>query len=70
MVNCVLLQDKSEICDSFNKHFSGIVNELKCKCKFTTKSFTDYLRKCNTKSLAFGATTEIEITSITKSLKM
>ena len=70
MVNGMLLQDKSEKCNAFNKHFSGIGNERKSKYKFTTKSFTDYLWKLNTKSLVFGAITEIEITSITKSLKM
>ena len=48
MANGLLLQDKSEICNAFNKYFSGIGNELKSKCKFTTKSFTDYLQKCNT----------------------
>ena len=43
---------------------------MKSKCKSTAKSFTDYLQKHNTKSLVFGATTEIEITGITKSLKL
>ena len=56
MANGILLQDK--ICNAFNKYLGGIGNELKSKCKFTTKLFTDYLWKCNTKSLAFGATTE------------
>ena len=55
MANGVLLQDKSEICNAFNKYFSGIGNELKSKCKFMTKSFTDYLQKHNIKNLAFGA---------------
>ena len=38
-----MLQDKSQIFNAFNKHFSGIGNELKSKCKSTVKSFTDYL---------------------------
>ena len=68
MTNGVLLQDKSKICNAFHKYSSDIGNKLKGKCKFTTKLFTDYLQRCNTKSMAFGTTTEIEITSITKSL--
>ena len=36
VVNGVLLEDKSEICNAFSKYFSGIGNELKSKCKFTT----------------------------------
>ena len=68
-VNGVLVEDKLIMAENFNEYFSNIGSNLSKAIPECSKSFNDFLKEPNQKTIFFGPTNPDEIFAIVGSLK-
>ena len=68
MPNCVIsdgnyISDTKDICEEFNKYFSGVASQVKKRIVKTNKSFMDFLKNRNLSSMFLNPTSKEEVES-------